>query len=69
MKVRQDVALWAGAASFFGTLLAIGAIDVLNPDKVLEYLSAILVAGITAGAVYSKERLNAAKRERNGIEH
>lgn len=62
-KPRHDVALWAGAAAFFGSLLAIGIFDILNPDQVLEYLGAVVVAVITAGSVYSKERLDAAKRE------
>jgi hypothetical protein len=62
-KPRHDVALWAGAAAFFGSLLAIGVFDILDPDQWVEYLGAILVALITAGAVYSKERLSAAKRE------
>lgn len=62
-KPRHDVALWAGVAAFFGSLLAIGTFDVLNPDQVLQYLGAIFVALITGGAVYSKERLDAAKRE------
>lgn len=62
-KPRHDVALWAGLAAFFGSLLAVGIFDVLNPDAWLEYLGAIIVAAITAGAVYSKERLDAAKRE------
>ena len=62
-KPRHDIALWAGAAAFFGSLLAIGMFDVLNPDQALEYLGALIVAAITAGGVYSKERLDAAKRE------
>jgi hypothetical protein len=63
---RHDVALWAGVAAFFGSLLAIGVFDVLNPDKAEEYLGAFIVAFITAGAVYSKERLDEAKKQRNG---
>jgi hypothetical protein len=62
-KARHDVALWAGVAAFFGSLLAIGVFDVLNPAKAAEYVGAVIVAGITAGAVYAKERLDAAKRE------
>lgn len=62
-KARHDVALWAGAAAFFGSLLTIGVFDILNPDKLIEYLGSAVVAAITAGAVYSKERLAAAKRE------
>jgi hypothetical protein len=68
-KPRHDVALWAGTAAFFGSLLAIGTFDILNPDQVLEYAGAIVVAGITAGGVYAKERLDYAKKEeawRNG---
>jgi hypothetical protein len=62
-KPRHDVALWAGAAAFFGSLLTIGVFDLLNPDKLVEYIGSLIVALITAGAVYSKERLSAAKRE------
>jgi hypothetical protein len=62
-KPRHDVALWAGAAAFFGSLLAIGVFDLLNPDQWKEYLGAIIVAGITAGGVYAKERLTYAKKE------
>jgi hypothetical protein len=58
----HDVALWAGVAAFFGSLLAVGIFDVLNPDQVLEYLGALLVAFITAGSVYAKERLEEAKK-------
>ena len=57
----RAVALWAGLAAFFGSLLAVGLFDVLNPAKALEYLGAVLVAAITAGGVYSKERLDAAR--------
>lgn len=62
-KPRHDVALWAGVASFFASLLAIGIFDLLNPDQWKEYLGALAVAFITGGSVYAKERLNYAKRE------
>lgn len=62
-KPRHDVALWAGAAAFCASLLTIGVFDILNPDKLVEYLGSLIVALITAGGVYSKERLTAAKRE------
>jgi cyclopropane fatty-acyl-phospholipid synthase-like methyltransferase len=57
------VALWAGIAAFFASLLAIGVFDVLNPDQWVEYLGALAVALITAGGVYAKQRLDDAKRE------
>ena len=60
----HEVALWSSVAAFFGYLLATGLFDVLNIDQVWEYGGALLVAAITAGAVYSKERLDEAKRER-----
>lgn len=59
----HEVALWSGVAAFFGSLLAIGIFDVLNPDQWVQYVGALLVAAITAGAVYAKERLSAAKQE------
>jgi hypothetical protein len=62
----QEVSLWAGVAAFFGSLLAIGIFDVFNPDQWLQYVGAFLVALITGGAVYSKERLGFAKKRDNG---
>jgi hypothetical protein len=62
-RPRHEVALWAGVAAFFASLLAIGVFDVFNADQAAEYLGALIVAAITAGSVYAKERLDAAKRE------
>ena len=62
----NQVAVWAGVAAFFASLLAIGLFDVFDVDQWAEYIGAIIVAAITAGAVYAKERLDAAKKERNG---
>lgn len=59
----HQVALWAGVSAFFGSLLAIGVFDILNPAQWAEYLGALIVALITGGAVYSKQRLDDAKRE------
>ena len=55
--------MWAGVAAFFGSLLAIGIFDILNPDQWAEYLGSLIVAFITAGGVYAKQRLDDAKRE------
>ncbi len=60
----HEVALWAGVASFFATLLAVGIFDVFEPDQWVEYLGAFVVAGVTSGAVYSQQRLNDAKQQR-----
>lgn len=62
--MKHQVALWAGVSAFFGSLLAIGIFDVLNPDQWLEYLGSLLVALITAGGVYAKQRLDDAKHDR-----
>lgn len=61
-KRNHDVALWAGVVAFFGSLLAIGIFDIINPEQWAEYLGAFIVAFITAGGVYSKQRLDDAKR-------
>ena len=66
MTKAQEVSLWAGAAAFFSSLIAVGLFDVLDPDKVVEYLGAIVVGIITGAAVYSKERLGFAKKRNNG---
>jgi hypothetical protein len=60
----HEVAVWSGVAAFFGSLLAIGIFDLLNPDQWAEYLGAFLVAGITAACVYAKERMNDAKQQK-----
>ena len=56
------VALWAGIVSFFGGLLAIGAIDIFSLSGVAEFAASIIVALVTAFGVYAKQRLDDAKR-------
>jgi hypothetical protein len=60
----HEVALWAAVAAFFGSLLAIGAIDVFDLNGLSEFIGSLLVAAITAGGVYSKQRLDDAKQKR-----
>lgn len=62
--MRHDVAVWAGLAAFFGSLLTIGAIDILNPGDRAQFLGALFVAMVTAGTIYSKQRLDDARAER-----
>ena len=61
----REVALWAGVAAFFGSVLAVGAFDLLGIDGLGEFFISIVVALFTAGAVYAKERLAFAQK-RNG---
>jgi hypothetical protein len=63
MDGKHDVALWSGVAAFFGSLLAIGIFDVFNPSQAYEYLGALIVALVTAGSIYAKQRLDDAKKE------
>lgn len=58
----HEVALWAGVAAFFGSLLAIGIFDVFDIDNWEEYMGAFIVAFITAGSVYAKARYDEAKK-------
>lgn len=58
----HEIALWSGVAAFFGSLLAIGIFDVFDPGQAYEYLGAFIVAAITAGSVYAKQRLDDAKK-------
>jgi cyclopropane fatty-acyl-phospholipid synthase-like methyltransferase len=67
-KARLAVAVWAGVAAFFASLVTIGVFDVLNPDQWLEYFGAVIVAVITAGGVFAKERYELAKREADELE-
>jgi hypothetical protein len=61
---KHEVAFWAAVFAFFGSLIAVGIFDVLNPDQWLQYIGALLVAFITGGSVYAKERLEEAKKEK-----
>lgn len=61
MKNGNATATWAGVSAFFATLLAVGAIDIFNPSDQIRLLSSIIVGLITAGAIYSKQRLEEAK--------
>lgn len=63
---RHQVAFWGGVSAFFATILAIGAIDVLNPNDRLQFLSGVFVGIITGGAVYAKQRLDDEKSMRAG---
>lgn len=65
MNGKHEVALWAGVAAFFGSLLAVGIFDILNPDQWLEYIGALLVAFITGGSVYAKSRYDDAKEAKD----
>jgi hypothetical protein len=61
----HDVALWAGVAAFFGSLATIGAIEAINPGQLIKLSGSLVVAAITAGGVYSKQRLDDAKTTRD----
>lgn len=58
----HQVALWSAIAAFFGYLLAVGFFDLTDWVAWTEYLGAFIVAGITAGGVYAKQRLDDAKK-------
>jgi|SRR3954452_3810959 hypothetical protein len=58
----HQTALWAAVSAFFGSLLTIGAINLLNPEDFIRFAGAIVVAVITGGAVYAKQRLDEAKK-------
>jgi hypothetical protein len=64
----HEVALWSGVFAFFGSLIAVGIFDVLSPSQVWEYLGALIVAFITAGSVYAKQRLNDAEKKNSDKE-
>lgn len=64
MRNGNAVALWGGVSSFFATVLALGTIDILNPDDRVQFIGGVVVGLITAGAVYAKQRLDDAKAGR-----
>jgi hypothetical protein len=66
-RPRHDVAIWAAFTAFFGSLATIAVFDILDPAQWVEFFGALIVAAITAGGVYAKERLDEAKRERGEV--
>lgn len=60
---EHEIALWSAVASFFGSLLAIGIIDLINTHDWLNFFGAFLVAFITGGSVYAKGRVDDAKKK------
>jgi hypothetical protein len=62
----HQVALWAGISAFFGTVLAVGVIDIFTLSGLAEFATSLLVAVVTAGGVYAKQRLDDAK-ETKGV--
>lgn len=63
MKNNQ-LALWAGVTAFFATLLAIGTINILDPSDRVRFVGGVFVGLITAGTVYSRQRLDDEKQGR-----
>jgi hypothetical protein len=59
----HEVALWSAISAFFGSLLAEGIFDIINPAQVYQYLAALIVAGLTGGSIYAKQRWDEAKKE------
>lgn len=59
--MKHEIALWAGIAAFFGTVLSILTIDILDPARALQFFAALFVGLLTGGGVYAKQRLDDAK--------
>ncbi len=57
----HEVALWAGAAAFFGSVLAVAAFDVFDVHGWENLFTGVIAGLVTGGAVYAKERLTFAK--------
>lgn len=62
----REVATWAAGSAFFGSLIGLKLLERISGEDWAQILGAVIVAGVAAGAAYSKERLTAAKRLRNG---
>jgi hypothetical protein len=60
-KRRHNVALWAGVSAFFGNIVALQIIEIVNGGDWLKFGGAVVSSLLVAGAVYSRERLNDAK--------
>lgn len=59
----HQVAVWAAVSAFFGSLLTLGAINILDPSNDIRLAGSVVVAAFTAGGVYAKQRLDDAKQK------
>lgn len=63
----HEIALWAGVSAFFSSLLAMGIIDIFNPDEWVQFIGALILAFITAVSSYARNRYIEAKKEKEYI--
>lgn len=66
MTKSHEVALWAGLSAFFGNLVGLKLLELVSGNDWAQLAGALVVSLIVAGAVYSKERLEAARARANG---
>lgn len=66
MSQNNAVAVWSGASAFFGNMVGLKLLEKLSDEEWAQIGAAIFVSLLVAGAVYSRERLVAAQRLRNG---
>lgn len=63
--MTHTVAWWAGLSAFFSNLIALKVIDIVNGDgKTVQFIAAIVTSIVVACAVYTKQRLDEAKKEK-----
>jgi membrane associated rhomboid family serine protease len=62
----REVALWAGASAFFGNLIGLKVLELVSDQTPIQLAAAVAVSGAVGGAVYSRERLQAARERRRG---
>ena len=65
----REVALWAGLSAFFGNLVGLKFLELLSHNDIGQFAIAAGVSAIVGAAVYSRERLQAARESRNGNGH
>jgi hypothetical protein len=62
----REVAFWAAMAAFFGNLIGLKLLELISGNDWAQIAAAIAVSAIVGAAVYSKERLQAARERSNG---
>jgi hypothetical protein len=62
---RHDIAIWAGVSAFFANVIALEVVDNLLSDNDWVQLGGAVVASLfVALAIYSKQRLDDAKADK-----
>lgn len=55
---------WAGVSAFFSSVLAIGAINILDPTDQIRFIGGVFVGILTGATIYARQKMDDARTKR-----